>query len=106
MFYIILAAAGIMSTLHFYGFNNFLKHFKTPDHKPQKIKTQARTTEPPPVPWYIQEQIERAQLEADAYYILTLKGHTLPGVVKYTSNKELIEIIHSYKYANYKKYKK
>lgn len=69
--------------------------------KPKKPRKEAPAV-PPEVPLYIQEQIERAELEAEAYYILTLQGHTCPGVVRYTSNIELIQLIHSSKYANYK----
>ena len=102
MLYIIIAAAGIISTLHFYGFGRFLELFETAESKPKP----ARIQEPPPVPWHVQEQLDRAELESQAYYILTLQGHTMPGVVKYTSNIELIQIINSYNCPNYKQGKK
>lgn len=70
--------------------------------KPKKPRKEVPSVATPEIPLYIQEQIERAELEAEAYYILTMQGHTCPGVVRYTSNIELIQLIHSSKYANYK----
>ena len=39
---------------------------------------------------------ERRDLEERAAYALMKQGHTTPGIVKYTSNRELINIIWEY----------
>ena len=106
MLYIFLTLAGVFSAIHFYGFYNFLDLFTVADENPPRIKQQpatvAATPETVPESWGEKEKKERAALESEAYYILTMQGHTIPGIVKYTSNKELIQIIHAAKYKNYK----
>lgn len=66
--------------------------------EPKPRRRQAK----PPKTWAEQEKEERAELEAQAYYVLMMTGHTSPGIVKYTSTPELLQIVHAYKYTNYK----
>lgn len=70
--------------------------------KPRRRQAEQPRQAEPPKTWAEQEKEERAELEAQAYYVLMMTGHTTPGIVKYTSNIELIQLIHSSKYANYK----
>ena len=51
--------------------------------------------------WIEQEKEERAELEAQAYYVLLMQGHTTPGIVKYTSNIELFRIVDKYRHPNH-----
>lgn len=101
MFYIMLFIAGIMASIHLYSFRNFLNLFIIDGDSPPETQP-APAAASPPETWHETEKRERAALESEAYYILTMQGHTMPGIVKYTSNKELIQIIHAAKYANYK----
>lgn len=106
MLYIFLTVAGVFSAIHFYGFYNFLDFFAVADENPPRIirqpATVAATPETVPESWIETEKKERAALESEAYYILTMQGHTMPGIVRYTSNYELLQIIHAAKYQNYR----
>ena len=63
-------------------------------------KPRRRQAEPPKT-WIEQEKEERAELEAQAYYVLLMQGHTTPGIVKYTSNIELLRIVDKYRHPNH-----
>lgn len=63
-------------------------------------KPRRRQAEPPKT-WIEQEREERAELEAQAYYVLLMQGHTTPGIVKYTSNIELLRIVDKYRHPNH-----
>ena len=75
-----------------------LDRFRVYEEEPEKV--QAPTAEPPKT-WIEQEKEERAELEAQAYYVLLMQGHTTPGIVKYTSNIELLRIVDKYRHPNH-----
>lgn len=101
MLYIMLFTAGIMTSIHLYGFRNFLNLFIIDGDSPPAAQP-APAAASPPETWQETEQKTRAELESNAYYYLMLQGHTTPGIVKYMHNTELIQIINAAKYANYK----
>ena len=47
--------------------------------------------------WYELEQEERKELEEEAELALKAKGHTRPGIVRYMSNRELINLVWEYR---------
>ena len=84
-------------------FQALLKACEVSDEpKPRRRQAEQPRQAEPPKTWIEQEKEERAELEAQAYYVLLMQGHTTPGIVKYTSTPELLQIVHAYKYTNYK----
>jgi hypothetical protein len=83
-------------------FQALLKACEVSDEpKPRRRKAEPPQQAEPPKSWVEQEKEERAELEAQAYYVLLMQGHTTPGIVKYTSNIELLRIVDKYRHPNH-----
>lgn len=99
LFYITITTAFVAYIIHKLGaFPLILDRIRVEDEEPEKVQT---PTAEPPKTWIEQEKEERAELEAQAYYVLLMQGHTTPGIVKYTSNIELLRIVDKYRHPNH-----
>lgn len=83
-------------------FQALLKACEVSDEPKPRRRQAAQPRQAKPLKtWAEQEKEERAEIEAQAYYVLLMQGHSTPGIVKYTSNLELLRIVDKYRHPNH-----